>query len=98
MARVIYAARALADLDRLTDFLVQADPAAALETVGLITEAVQVLENHPLIGRPAEQDLRELVISRGKSGYLALYSYEVDQDVVLVLAIRHQREAGYVSE
>lgn len=98
MARVIYAAPALADLDRLTDFLVQTDSTAALETVGLNTEAMQVLENHPLIGRPAEQGLRELVISRGKSGYLALYSYELDQDAVLVLAIRHQREAGYVPE
>lgn len=98
MARVIYAALGLADLDRLTDFLVQNDSSAALETVGLITEAMQVLENHPLIGRPAEQGLRELVISRGKSGYLALYSYELDQDAVLVLAIRHQREAGYVPE
>lgn len=98
MARLIYAACALTDLDRLTDFLVDADPAAALETVGLIIEAVQVLENHPLIGRPAEQDLKELVISRGQSGYLALYSYEAEQDVVLVLAVRHQREAGYESE
>jgi len=98
LARLIYAARALADLDRLTDFLVEADPAAALETVGLIIEAVQVLENHPLIGRAAEQELKELVISRGQSGYLALYSHEVEQDVVLVLAVRHQREAGYESE
>lgn len=32
------------------------------------------------------------------SGYLALYSYEVEQDIVLVLAVRHQREAGFVSE
>lgn len=98
MARVIYAARALADLERLTDFLVQTDPVAALETVGLITEAVHVLENHPLIGRTVEQGFRELVISRGMSGYLALYSYEVEQDIVLVLAVRHQREAGFVSE
>ncbi|HND26926.1 MAG TPA: type II toxin-antitoxin system RelE/ParE family toxin, partial [Pseudomonadales bacterium] len=93
---MIYTARALADLDRLTDFLVEADPESAVQTVGLITEAMQVLANHPLIGRPAEQALRELVISRGKSGYLALYSHEVEQDIVLVLAIRHQREAGHV--
>jgi addiction module RelE/StbE family toxin len=98
LARVIYTARALADLTRLTDFLIESEPAAAPETVELIIEAVQVLENHPLIGRLAEQDLRELVISRGKSGYLALYSYEAAQDVVLVLAVRHQLEAGYVSE
>lgn len=98
MARVVYAERALSDLGRLTDFLFQAEPAAALETVDLITEAVQVLENHPLIGRSAEHGLRELVISRGKSGYVALYSYELDHDTVLVLSVRHQREAGYVPE
>lgn len=95
MARLIYARRAMEDLDRLVDFLLEAEPAAALETVDLITEALQILENHPLIGRPAEEDLRELVISRGRSGYLALYSYMEAQDVALVLAVRHQREAGY---
>jgi plasmid stabilization system protein ParE len=98
LARLIYARRALSDLDRLTDFLLQTEPVAALETVGLIAEAVQVLENHPLIGRTAEQGLRELVISRGKSGYVALYSYEVAQDAVLILSIRHQREAGHAQE
>jgi plasmid stabilization system protein ParE len=98
MARVIYAERALSDLVRLTDFLVQAESAAALEAVDLITEAVRVLANHPLIGRSAEQGLRELIISRGKSGYVALYSYELEQDTVLVLSVRHQREAGFVPE
>jgi hypothetical protein len=34
------------------------------------------------------------VISRGKSGYVALYSHELVEDVVLILSIRHQREAG----
>jgi plasmid stabilization system protein ParE len=98
LAHVIYAERALSDLGRLTDFLLEAEPAAALDTVNLVAEAVQVLENHPLIGRAAEQGLRELVISRGKSGYVALYSYEPEQDTVLVLSVRHQRESGYVPE
>ena len=98
MAKLIYSARALADLDRLTDFLLEAAPAAASATVGLITEAIQILANHPHIGRPAEQELRELFISRGKSGYVALYSYEEDVDTVLILAVRHQREAGYSLE
>ena len=97
MARLIYSARALIDLERLTDFLVQSDPAAALVTVELIEEAVTVLRRHPLIGRPVESELRELLISRGRSGYVALYSFEPAYDVVLILAIRHQREAGYAS-
>lgn len=98
MARLSYSLRSLADLERLTDFLRESDPAAALATVDLITEAMQILANHPLVGRPVEDDVRELVISRGKSGYLALYGYEVAHDAVLILAVRHQREAGYAQD
>lgn len=95
MARLIYSARALDDLERVTDFLVDTDPAAAAVTANLIAEAVAILAHHPLIGRPAEHGLRELVISRGRTGYIALYSFETAQDCVLILAVRHQREAGY---
>jgi len=98
LAKLIYSAQALNDLERLTDFLTASDPLAALETVELIEEAVSILRNHPLIGRAVNSDLRELVISRGRSGYVALYSFELLHDAVLLLAIRHQREAGYEEE
>ncbi len=95
MARVVYAAAAFADLERLTDFLLESEPEAATETVELIMAAIEVLQDHPLIGRPAEGDLFELVISRGRSGYVALYCVEDEHKAVLILAIRHQREMGY---
>ena len=98
MATLIYSGRAFADLERLTDFLIETDPSAATETIGLIEEAVELLRRHPLIGRPVEYELRELVISRGRTGYVALYGFEEDRDAVLILAIRHQREAGYWSQ
>jgi plasmid stabilization system protein ParE len=50
---------------------------------------------HPLLGRPTEHGLRELLISRGRTGYVALYQYDAAADKVLVLAVRHQREAGF---
>ncbi len=95
MARLSYSEQALADFERLTDFLIENDPSAAAETVGLIEEAVALLRRHPLIGRPVESAMHELVISRGRTGYVALYSFEPAQDAVLILAIRHQREAGF---
>lgn len=95
MARLIYSRQAVDDLERLTDFLIEEDPKAALQTVGLVEEAVNVLRRHPFIGRAVESDMRELIISRGKSGYIALYSVDPEHDVVMILAIRHQREAGY---
>ena len=96
MAVIRYAPRALADMEKLCDFLADSDPVFGERTIELIASAAAVLEQHPLIGRPVESGLRELVISRGRSGYLALYRYDEDRDRVLVPAIRHQREAGYI--
>ena len=96
MARLSYSDRALRDLERLCDFLMASSPSAASATVDLVAEAVLVLERHPLIGRAVESGLRELTISRGRTGYVALYSFERSDDAVLVLATRHQRELGYL--
>lgn len=95
MARIIFSDIALEDLEKLTDFLIEADPLAAAQTIALIEEAIAVLNRHPFIGRLVKSDLRELIISRGKTGYVALYSVEANQEVIFILAIRHQREAGY---
>ena len=95
MAVISYAPRASSDLQRLVDFLAASDPPAAAQAAELIVSAVEALQDHPLIGRPVEWGFRELVISRGRSGYLALYRYDEARDRVLVLTIRHQREAGY---
>ena len=54
-----------------------------------------MLEEHPLIGRKRDALRRELVISRGRSGYVAMYRFDSANDIVLVLRIRHQREAGF---
>jgi plasmid stabilization system protein ParE len=86
---------AVADLERLTDFLAASAPEAALETVDIILDGLHILSSHPLVGRPLGHGLRELVISRGRTGYLALYRYDAQADVVLVLALRHQRENDY---
>jgi plasmid stabilization system protein ParE len=95
VARITYAPDAILDLERLRDFLAEHDPDAALAAAAAIVEAVLVLERHPLIGRPAEAGLRELVISRGRTGYVALYDWLEPIDTVVVLALRHQRETGY---
>ncbi|MCI0571552.1 MAG: type II toxin-antitoxin system RelE/ParE family toxin [Myxococcaceae bacterium] len=95
MARIAYTARALADFDRLVAFLIEHESELSELMVTRVREAVSILAEHPLVGRPVEKGLRELVISRGRTGYLALYRFFEEEDVVLVLALRHQREAGY---
>ena len=97
MTRWVLAAAAAAaeDLERLLEFLLERFPEDAVQTVDIITDALNILQHHPRIGRPLEADLRELVISRGRTGYLALYDYDEVADLVIVLAVRHQREQDY---
>ncbi len=94
MTRLVLAPRALQDMERLTDFLLENGSQAAQETGDILLGGLAILARHPLIGRVVEEGYRELVISRGRSGYLALYRYDVEQDRAIILAIRHQREQG----
>ncbi len=87
--------RAVADLERFAAFLIEQDPERALSVGRGLLRALSILKAHPFIGRRYPDGLRELVISRGKRGYVALYRVDETRSVVRVLAIRHQREAGY---
>ena len=95
MTRWLLSPEAADDLERLTDFLLQTAPESAPGTIETILDALQILARHPRIGRPLPKGLRELVISRGRTGYLALYSHDDGADIALILAIRHQREDEY---
>jgi len=94
LLRIVFAPQAADDLERLTDFLIENDKNTALNTIELIEEAIQILARHRLVGRLCDTHLRELVTSRGKCGYVALYSYEESKKMILINAIRHQKESG----
>ncbi len=96
MAEVVYTPHALNDIDRLESFLLEVDAQAARKTIPLILSAIETLCLHPEIGRRRSGQTRELVISRGKTGYVALYRYDEIRDVARILAIRHQRELGEI--
>jgi plasmid stabilization system protein ParE len=83
-------------LIRLYEFLAPKSRDAALRAVKAIRQDMKLLAKHPEIGRPVEDMLpqfRELVIEFGRGGYVALYHFDGHQ--VVILAIRHGREAGY---
>lgn len=96
MAEIVYSGRALENLEHAFAFLLEQNPGAAGAAADAIISAVDALAAHPLLGRRVEGDLRELVISYGATGYIALYRYVVSLDQVRVLALRHQREIGYL--
>jgi toxin ParE1/3/4 len=94
MAQIILSAKLQDDFDRIIDFLLTHAPEIAADRIDTIITALEVLETSPLIGRPVENGKRELVISTGASGYVALYRFVPELDAVFVLAVRSQRELG----
>lgn len=96
MTTLSFSVRAFSDIDRFSDSLEEQEGAAS--TLRIIVSAVEVLRRHPYIGRPIGRGLRELVISRGRTGYLALYEFHPARDEILIHKLRHQREVGYIAD
>ncbi|MCC6197638.1 MAG: type II toxin-antitoxin system RelE/ParE family toxin [Burkholderiales bacterium] len=94
---MVFDVEALDDLERIFEFNFERNPAAAVADIDRIQSAVLILDAHPEIGRRAGRgaSLRELVISHGKTGYIALYEYSAVERLIRIVAVRHQREAGY---
>jgi plasmid stabilization system protein ParE len=88
----------MSDLERLFDFIAEEDPARAHVQLLSVRRALELLADHPLLGREAEEGRRELLLSRGRYGYIAKSRWLPAEDVVLILAVRHQREAGYTED
>jgi len=95
VARVELAPEVVDDFERILDHLDRHEVSDGRERVDAILESLSVLKFNPLIGRPAQANLRELIIGRQSRGYVALYRYVPEIDTVFVLTIRSQREAGY---
>jgi plasmid stabilization system protein ParE len=95
--RVRYTKTAKEDLLRLYEFLVDNDLEAARRALQAISKSMELLKDFPFTCRKATPDnpfLRELVIGFGDGGYVALFEIEAD-NIVTILAVRHQREEDY---
>ena len=95
--RIRFTREAESDLVRLYEFLLDEDINAAVRALEAITKGLEFLRRFPFSCRKATDQnplLRELLISFGNAGYVALFEIE-DQQTITILAVRHQREDDY---
>lgn len=95
MARIEFARGVTADIDRILAHFARFEVKDAGSRIAEIIQAINVLEHSPWMGRPVADGKRELIIGKGARGYVAFYCYVEELDVIFVLALRSQREAGY---
>jgi plasmid stabilization system protein ParE len=98
MAQISYSRNAISSLDRLHRFLAEKNPDAAARAINTIVDRLASLEDFPRLGPvdPDRPDFRQLFIPFGAAGYVA--RYRVSGNTVIVLAVRHVREAGFLPE
>ncbi len=90
-----FAAGADDDLVRLYEFLAEKDLDAAEKALGTIRHALMMAAAFPFSCRKAGNVgwLRECVIPFSHAGYVA--AFEIADDHIVVLAVRHQREDDF---
>lgn len=85
----------LADFDRFVEHLASFENSNASDRVSEFIQTIQILAHSPLVGRRVKNGKRELVISRGLRGYVALYRFVPQIETVFVFALHSQRELGF---
>lgn len=97
MPHLILSREARAGLQRCHSYLKIRNIEASRRAGDAIRRAFQNLRKTPEIGRPFDRDLnqRELIVPFGDSGYTVLYRFDAASDAIVILAFRHQKEAGY---
>lgn len=95
MAVIELSERIQDDFERILEHLAAHDVASPMRRIAEIVQAIEVLAHSPHIGRPVLDGQRELVIGNGSRGYVARYVYDPVDDLIRVVAIRHQREETF---
>lgn len=102
MAKIYLVPKAIAKLETLEAYYMDFDPALAERVHAVIFESLRRVASRPLSGRPQlafpaqpSTTYREITIPFGNAGFVALYRNDPDRDRIVILALRHQREAGY---
>jgi addiction module RelE/StbE family toxin len=99
MSQIVYSGQSNRDLVRLAESMQEIEPRMRKRVIETILNGIEILERFPCISKISQdgryKNMRELFIPFGNSGYLALYEYIEQTDIVLIASIRHAREAGY---
>ncbi len=94
MPQIVYTEAFINDFERLFTFLNEKNPSAAQKLAALLEEKLEVLATIPkafvFFG-----EFRLYMLEFGSSGYAVLYDYDENADKIIMLRMKHQKEAGF---
>ncbi|MEW5986382.1 MAG: type II toxin-antitoxin system RelE/ParE family toxin [Chloroflexota bacterium] len=85
---IVWHELAVADLNAILDYLLERNVEAAQRTFQRVRERVELLVEHPNLGRPGRvEGTRELII--GQTPYIVAYTIDYGIGAVVVLRVLH---------
>lgn len=94
MPQIIYTGSFIDDFDRIYDFLNQKNSSAAQKLAKLLEEKLDILATIPKAFSFLEK-YRLYHLEFGAFDYTILYDYDEENNLILLLKIKHYREAGF---
>lgn len=91
---MIFTEEFVSDFERLHHFLNEKNPVAAQKLAHVLNEKLELLLTIPL-AFTFFGDYRLYFLEFGSAGYAILYDYQENDDVILLLRMKHQREVGF---
>ena len=91
--KIEWSDEALADLDRFVQFLNQEYPSLAAKVAREIISKVQILTEHPRLGRPmaGREEYRQIALQVLRATYV--FQYRFDGTRLVMLRVYHGRES-----
>ncbi len=96
MARVVWAPKALDDLENLLAYIANDAPAAARRFAQKVIARVALLADHPLLGAHLPEDDTR-IYREGRQGRYRVV-YRVDGETVYVVAVHHAARLLYADD
>lgn len=94
MPQIVYTEEFISDFERLYAFLNEKNCSAAQKLAKLLGEKLELLATIPK-AFAYFGDFRLYLLEFGSSGYVILYDFDEDADLLILLRIKHQKEAGF---
>ncbi|MDZ4867588.1 MAG: type II toxin-antitoxin system RelE/ParE family toxin [Alphaproteobacteria bacterium] len=91
--KVVFTEAAAGDVFRLRAFIEEKAPGAAKKAVTAIIRGCASLSTFPERGAVRSDGLRQLVVAFGAAGYIVRYRVDQDAEEVVVIRIKHGKEA-----
>lgn len=96
--QILWSDSAMERITEFLDFIAEENPAAAQRVIDDLFRRVEVLSEHPRLGRPLSGDVFPDLHRLIAGNYVVVYQIQEARQIINVVAVRHSRQRSLREE